>query len=114
MASENEASNPMEQAPDAELRGSVDRLMRSVTQRLIEFCELGVPVLKTDAKTGETKLVGRAPAPAAYISAAVKFLKEAGAFGGGVSPAAATELDAQLAALPDFDDSDDEESAADA
>ncbi len=90
-----------------------ERLMRAVLARLVEFCEEGVPILKTDAKTGETRVVGRAPAPAPYLSAALKFLKETGAFGGAAA-AAAAELDAERGALPDFNDpADDDPDEAD-
>lgn len=86
-----------EDAPSA-----VERLRRAVQARLLEFCEEGVPIMKTDAKTGETRMVGRAPAPAPYLSAALKFLKEAGALGsvGGALEA----LEDELEALPEFDD----------
>lgn len=78
------------------------RLRGAVMARLIEFCEDGVPIVKTDSKTGETRIVGRAPAPAPYLSAALKFLKDVGALGPAADAAAA--LEAELGRLPEFED----------
>lgn len=92
---------------------SIERLMAAALARLLEFCEEGVPILKTDAKTGATSMVGRAPASAPYLSAALKLLKEVGAFGGRDASAAADDLAQELAALPAFDAAEDDFSTAD-
>ena len=83
-------------------REAAERLLKAVVARLIEFCEQGVPIVKADAKTGEAKIVGRAPPTAPYLSAALKFLKDAGALG--AASAAADDLGAELEALPEFED----------
>lgn len=93
---------------EPEFRAGLARLRALVLERLIELLEQGVPIQKPDAKTGQVAELGRAPAPPAYLSAAIRFLKDNGAVAEG---AGADELNALLDDLPSFDGEDDLEEA---
>lgn len=75
----------------ADAGAELERLRALVVRRLIEILERG------DSE--------RAP-PAAYLSAAIKLLKDAGVF---AESAEADEVSALLADLPSFDDDDDDQ-----
>lgn len=91
------ATNPGAAPADPRLA----RLYDLVLERLIDFLADGLPVHKADAKTGELRLVGRSPAPPAYVSAAIKLLKDAGQWDGS-DPGA--QMSALLDGLPAFGD----------
>lgn len=78
---------------------AVAELHRLVVERLTEFLAHGAPVQKPDAETGALRELGRAPVSAAYVAAAIRLLKEHGAFG-----ASPEGLDPLLEDLPSFDD----------
>lgn len=86
-------------------RTALERLRALVLERLIELLEQGVPVQKPDAKTGRVIEMGRAPAPPAYLSAAIRFLKDNGAV---VAVDGADELSGLLDDLPCFDHDEDD------
>lgn len=88
------------------LRTDLERLRALVLARLIDILENGAPVQKPDAKTGLIVEIGRAPASPAYFSAAIRFLKENGAT---ATAEGVEDLEAVLAALPDFDDEEDDD-----
>lgn len=98
------APSPGDDAVD--LRDGFDRLRAIVLERLIDVLENGVPVQKPDPKSGCVAEIGRAPAPPAYLSAAIRFLKDNGTV---LAAEGADELDTLLADLPDFDDDDEED-----
>lgn len=83
----------------------MQRLRALILDRLIDILENGVPVQKPDARTGQVAEIGRAPAPPAYLSAAIRFLKEQGA-----EPAeACDDLAALLDETPEFEDEEEGE-----
>ncbi|MEM9726284.1 MAG: hypothetical protein AAF909_12610 [Pseudomonadota bacterium] len=97
---------PPQEDGRVDLRDGFDRLRAIVLERLIDVLENGVPVQKPDPKSGCVAEIGRAPAPPAYLSAAIRFLKDNGTV---LSPEGTDDLEAFLAELPSFDDDEDEE-----
>lgn len=93
-------------APDDRLT----RLYDLTVDRLIEILADGVPIQKNDAKTGETRVIGRAPAPPAYVSAAIKLLKDAGAWA--ADDPTSGDIAQMLEGLPSFDADEDEDAEA--
>jgi hypothetical protein len=69
-------------------------------ERLIDVLKNGVPIQKSSGKDAEVVEIGRAPAPPAYISAAIRFLKDAGVW---TSANGRTELEDLLDGFEDFD-----------
>lgn len=92
--------------PAAAADPRLSRLYDLVLERLIEILAEGLPVQKTDAKTGETRQVGRTPAPPAYVSAAIKLLKDAGRWSGQGDE---DRLESLLEGLPSFEDGEDDD-----
>lgn len=103
------ADDPLE-PPSNAIEARLQRLEQLVLDRLIDILENGVPVLKPDAKTGVVAELGRTPAPPAYLSAAIRLLKDKGAGGGAGADAEAeaASLGALLRDLPVFDDDEDD------
>lgn len=101
-------------AASAQAGGETDRLQKLrglVVERLIDILENGVPVQKPDPKTGLAAEIGRAPAPPAYLSAAIRLLKD---FTDNSSPGAAEEQETLASLLEDLAEADDEEDDLDA
>lgn len=90
----------------AAFRDGLERLRALVLERLIELLEHGVPVQKPDAKSGRIAELGRAPAPPAYLSAAIRFLKDNGVV---AATENAEDLGALLEDLPHFEENEDDE-----
>ena len=101
---------PQEAEAEA-IRERLTHLRRLVLERLIEILENGVPVQKPDPKSGRVAEIGRAPAPPAYLSAAIRFLKECG---GAPDPNLDEELGALLGEAAAFGDNCDDEDEEDA
>ncbi len=75
-----------------------ERLLSLVLDTLIALLEQGAPASKRSADGGDAP---RAPAPAPYVAAAIRLLKDAGWWSGKSDDKA---LEALLSDLPDFDD----------
>lgn len=84
----------------------LERLRLLVLDRLIDILENGVPVQKPDPKSGLVAEIGRAPAPPAYLSAAIRFLKDHAA---ATDAALEDDLSSLLCDPADFEDEDHED-----
>lgn len=84
----------------AKRAAQLDRLEALVLTRLIDLLEQGQPIQKAAGPDGQAVEIGRAPAGAAYVAAAIRVLKEAGKWSDGAPDA---DFGAGLGELPDFD-----------